>query len=353
MAMFTGLGIAKAVPQLFLRALKRHDLLITYTMITCPNCNHQNPDGANQCEACYTPLTSDTSSNMISCPQCGAPVQADARFCGQCGYSLNPEAANPGSPSPPEPLPETIFSQVGGSSEIPSPSSYNLSAPSPIESSEYDITTSYEQGESASSESELMETTLSALPTSLDEPEESVSATSPTSSLPTAMEEEEEEFSVEESTLPVSNPPTNPLETESEAESVTVPMNPPPPTPIPAAVPFAATQLQLKTAYLLHVQTNTKTELPQGLAVVHLGKPNDQVPPDIDLTGFPNSEIVSRRHADIRVEGGIYYIEDLGSSNGTYINHTSLLPGNRHRLRPGDRIALGKEDKVTFIFQFT
>ncbi|MEO1186220.1 MAG: zinc ribbon domain-containing protein, partial [Cyanobacteria bacterium J06636_27] len=26
------------------------------SMIVCPNCNHPNPDGAVQCEACYTPL---------------------------------------------------------------------------------------------------------------------------------------------------------------------------------------------------------------------------------------------------------------------------------------------------------
>ncbi|HBE32086.1 MAG TPA: phosphopeptide-binding protein, partial [Cyanobacteria bacterium UBA11368] len=46
-----------------------------------------------------------------------------------------------------------------------------------------------------------------------------------------------------------------------------------------------------------------------------------------------------------------YYIEDVGSANGTYINHTPLPTGNRHRLRPGDRISLGKGDLVTFLFQ--
>jgi pSer/pThr/pTyr-binding forkhead associated (FHA) protein len=85
--------------------------------------------------------------------------------------------------------------------------------------------------------------------------------------------------------------------------------------------------------------------------VIHIGKPNDQIPPDIDVSGFPHSEIVSRTHADIRVEGDIYYLEDVGSSNGTYINHSPLPKGNRHRLRAGDRISLGKGDKVTFLFQ--
>ncbi|HEY9805365.1 MAG TPA: FHA domain-containing protein, partial [Candidatus Obscuribacterales bacterium] len=125
----------------------------------------------------------------------------------------------------------------------------------------------------------------------------------------------------------------------------------PPPVRPPAG--SAKTQLQQQTAQLLHIQTNTLIELPQNLSVIHMGKPNDQIPPDVDVSGFPSSEIVSRIHADIRVEGGAYYIEDVGSSNGTYINHNPLASGNRHRLRPGDRIGLGKGDMMTFLFQLS
>ncbi|NJR32667.1 MAG: FHA domain-containing protein, partial [Chamaesiphon sp. CSU_1_12] len=55
-------------------------------------------------------------------------------------------------------------------------------------------------------------------------------------------------------------------------------------------------------------------------------------------------EVVSRVHANIRVEEDRYYIEDVGSANGTYINHNVLAKGNRHALRAGDRIGLGKGD---------
>jgi hypothetical protein len=128
-----------------------------------------------------------------------------------------------------------------------------------------------------------------------------------------------------------------------------------PPT-IAQSVPVVAeprTQLQQQSAKLLHVQTNSMIELPQNVPVIHLGKPNDRIPPDIDVSGFPHSEIVSRIHADIRVEGDAFYIEDIGSSNGTYINNAPLPKGNRHRLRAGDRIALGKGDKVSFLFILT
>lgn len=124
------------------------------------------------------------------------------------------------------------------------------------------------------------------------------------------------------------------------------------PAPI-ASVVSSRTQLQQHKAQLLHVQTNSLIELPSNLSVIHIGKPNERIPPDIDVAGFPNSEIVSRIHADIRIEGDAYYIEDVGSSNGTYINNMPLLPGNRHRLRTGDRIALGKGDLVTFFFQIS
>jgi pSer/pThr/pTyr-binding forkhead associated (FHA) protein len=117
------------------------------------------------------------------------------------------------------------------------------------------------------------------------------------------------------------------------------------------AAAASRTQLQQVTARLFHIQSDREIELPQSLSVIHIGKPNDRIPPDVDVSGFSNSEIVSRIHADIRVEGDAHYIEDVGSSNGTYINNLPLLPGNRHRLRPGDRISLGKGDLMTFLFQ--
>ncbi len=125
-----------------------------------------------------------------------------------------------------------------------------------------------------------------------------------------------------------------------------------PPEPITASGKNK-TQLQQISAHLFHVQTESKIEIPPSLLIVHIGKPNNLIPPDIDLSGFPDSDIVSRVHGDIRNEGDAYYFEDTGSSNGTYINNVPLPPGNRHRLRAGDRIAMGKGDKVSFIFQTT
>ncbi|MBD1824606.1 FHA domain-containing protein [Cyanobacteria bacterium FACHB-DQ100] len=216
-------------------------------MIVCPNCNHPNPDGAVQCESCYTPLPA-----TIACPNCSATIQADASFCGQCGFNL--KSMNASMLSTPE-------------------SSDPQKLPDPV------------------------------IPDALIEPDPIV------------------------------------LPTQAEAAPASIPQS------------NSVTQLQQSYARLLNLQTSTEIEIPPSLTVIHIGKPNDRIPPDIDVSGFPNSEIVSRIHADIRVEGDAYYIEDVGSSNGTYINNSPLPMGNRHRLRAGDRISLGKGDKVAFLFQ--
>jgi pSer/pThr/pTyr-binding forkhead associated (FHA) protein len=264
-------------------------------MIVCPNCNHQNPDAAVQCEACYTPLPA-----MTTCPNCGASVQADASFCGQCGFNLQVGGQSPSkiTSKGDDPFSATVSPDF----EIP-----GLSAPEPLVKPDPLVVSA------------------------LGSPAGSSAGSSGSSS----------EQPLEEPT----STPDSPFENNFQVEAA---VPPPPSTPDPSS---SKTQLQTQTVRLLHVQTNTVVELPGNLAVIHIGKPNDRVPPDVDVSGFPHSEIVSRIHADIRVEGDIYYIEDVGSSNGTYINNAPLPSGNRHRLRPGDRIALGKGDKVTFLFQ--
>lgn len=238
-------------------------------MIVCPNCSHQNPEGAQVCEACFTPLPS-----LTSCPNCGSPVQTDATFCGQCGFNLKPAVTE-------------------ASAELGEPQNENAAPPVEIP--------------------ELVP------PDPLVQPEPLIAAPSPVAPIPEAAEEPE-----------------------------------PPASPSPAPISSnASTQIQQQNVSLLHLQTNQVLEIPEHLTVIHIGKQNDRIPPDIDVSGFPNSDIVSRIHADIRVEGDAYYIEDVGSSNGTYVNSKALPVGNRHRLRPGDRVSLGKNDLVTFLFQIS
>jgi predicted component of type VI protein secretion system len=55
---------------------------------------------------------------------------------------------------------------------------------------------------------------------------------------------------------------------------------------------------------------------------------------------------VSRRHARLRLESGGYILEDLGSTNGTFINGQRLT--GPHYLRPGEIIQLGEAATLTY-----
>lgn len=65
--------------------------------------------------------------------------------------------------------------------------------------------------------------------------------------------------------------------------------------------------------------------------------------PDIDLDAHDSDAKVSRRHARIIYRDGLYMIEDLGSTNGTFVNRgRRLLPGTPHTLNDNDEIIVGK-----------
>ncbi len=65
--------------------------------------------------------------------------------------------------------------------------------------------------------------------------------------------------------------------------------------------------------------------------------------PDVDLDAYDPDAKVSRRHARIIRRNGSYLIEDLGSTNGTFINRgRRLLPGVPQDLKEGDEIIVGK-----------
>ncbi len=262
-------------------------------MLTCPNCAHLNPDGAVNCEACFTPLPIVKS---IQCPSCNATVLSDAKFCGHCGFNLSVATAAP--------HPEiNVESGEVNSSIAPSTETFpELPIAIAMSNSLPDETT---EGNTGANSAEVI---------------------SEISTISNASEIAEVR--------------------ETEPIKIPVAVN----TPISSNV---KTQLQQFSASLLHVQTNLAIEIPSHLPVVHIGKPNTVIPPDIDVSGFPDSDIVSRIHADIRAEGGSFYFEDTGSSNGTYVNNLPLSAGNRHKLRAGDRISLGKGDKVSFVFQLS
>jgi len=65
--------------------------------------------------------------------------------------------------------------------------------------------------------------------------------------------------------------------------------------------------------------------------------------PQVDLTSDGGLEKgISRRHARITRHGNKVFIEDLGSVNGTFLNHKRLTPYLIQALKSGDELQLGK-----------
>lgn len=62
----------------------------------------------------------------------------------------------------------------------------------------------------------------------------------------------------------------------------------------------------------------------------------------IDFDGYPDGKYISQRHAQIVKMDNKYYVEDLGSSNGTSVNDIRLAQGQSEPIDDGDVIKLGK-----------
>lgn len=67
---------------------------------------------------------------------------------------------------------------------------------------------------------------------------------------------------------------------------------------------------------------------------------------DVANDVFINDAEVSRRHARLVQQGGAYLIEDLGSTNGTYVNGQRI--SGPSPLRPGDSVYLGENVSLSF-----
>jgi serine/threonine protein kinase len=89
--------------------------------------------------------------------------------------------------------------------------------------------------------------------------------------------------------------------------------------------------------------------IPSGEEVV-IGRrvPTQAEPPDLDLDPYGGmSAGMSRYHARLLRQSDGWYIEDMQSTNGTYVNEVRLLPHRPMRVRSGDLIRFGQ---LTVVF---
>lgn len=75
-----------------------------------------------------------------------------------------------------------------------------------------------------------------------------------------------------------------------------------------------------------------------------IGRPDPETRcyPNVDLELFDTSAKISRRHAQIfSLDGRNFWVQDLGSFNGTLLNNTRLTPNQAQPLHDEDEIVFG------------
>lgn len=88
---------------------------------------------------------------------------------------------------------------------------------------------------------------------------------------------------------------------------------------------------------------NREVEIPLRKGI-HIGRidPNAEIFPEIDLTNdIAPAKDVSRRHARISRKNGKVVVQDLASSNGTFLNGKRLESYHKKPLENGDVLQLG------------
>ncbi len=290
--------------------------------VICPACGAGNVPGEAFCDFCGSPLQAPSPvieavvppeaapaavaagpapavGGPPACPVCGTPVQPDEAFCSNCGASL----AQP--PIPPEPVPEVEAAPVAQ----PTPSEPVAAAPAAVAVVE------------------------PAAPLPLP-----TAAPAPLLTCPACGAEVEagDTFcSTCGASLKAAPAPAPVVQAAPPPGPAPVVATPPPPAPV--AQPAMGPRLVV-------VATGAEIPLPPGGEIL-IGRedPISGVYPGVDLTPHGGEDGgVSRRHARLIFEGGRYSIEDLDSTNFTFVNKQKLAPRAQQPLNDGDEIRCGR-----------
>lgn len=98
------------------------------------------------------------------------------------------------------------------------------------------------------------------------------------------------------------------------------------------------------TMLVLTSQDGSRLEIPaKDEIVVGREDPISDMFPDVDLTNLGGMDKgVSRKHAVIHRAGAGYTVEDMGSTNGTFINKKKIQPHAPQAIKAGDELRFGK-----------
>lgn len=303
----------------------------------------------------------------LTCPHCKAPNVADALFCEACGYDFTTGAAPLGSPPvvPAE-------GQQEGALDL----DLNLGA----DEDDQDDWPDVEPDTGAGAESDDQADAAPEEDEADDDDEPADEGADAASAGEAGPREDADDGAAEEQVADAPEADAeNQAEPEAEAEREAEPAAEPDPEPEPAVEPAAAPSPSpdqdvvaahvrprhappsraLSDTWVVEVwvdpdwyavqQTDEACPSPglPDIVVVRrnvalIGRPSGSlgVRPDVDAGG---DSAVSRRHAQLTSDGSRWWIEDLGSSNGTYVGSVGEpLPTEAIR----QRVEIDRDDRI-------
>jgi len=294
-------------------------------MQTCPDCHAQVEDLVKYCENCGYCLIPDNDASLSpseeptspslgakllsarpsdpsstpqgTCSACGFQNLPGEMFCLNCGVQLAPIVSTP--PPPPTPIPspssETKAAEEGEAGRIP-------------------LICSFCGYQNEANEVFCMNCGLQL------------------TSTPAPVEE----GPVQLSSMDVQYDMGAPVFPQEDSISSTE-------FQIPLGAPEISDQPQISRKLIVE-ETGSEINIPVGKSEILIGRsdPVRNVYPDIDMTPY-GGELngVSRMHARLILKDINIFIEDLNSTNFTFLNREKLQPGQQYQIHHGDTIRLG------------
>ena len=365
-------------------------------MATCPNCGNQAGEGAVFCDQCGARMPAPEAAapeaapapagGSVICPACGAGNVPGEAFCDFCGSPL--EAPVPAAEAVPELEPvsgeaELEVEAAAPEAEPPAPAVSEVEPAAEAAAAEPAVA---EPAAVAPEEPVAPEAAAApgaaAEPVPAAEPEVAAELTCPVCN---AKVQPDEAFCAncgaslaqppippepvpEAAPEPVAEAPAEPAAPEPVVEEA------PPPAPATPTCPACGEEVEAGDAFcsscgfelkaapapapepavepppapagprLVIAASGAEIPLPAGdELLVGREDPISGIYPEVDLTPHGGEDGgVSRRHARIIVDGGSYFVEDLDSTNFTFVNKQKVAPKTRQPVNDGDEIRCGR-----------
>ncbi len=102
------------------------------------------------------------------------------------------------------------------------------------------------------------------------------------------------------------------------------------------------------THSLVHLSSRTRFPLSANAeTMIGRGDPVTGQQPDVDLSPVDPDRSSSRRHAKVYFRDGAFHlVEEIGTTNGTFVNGVRLQAGHPLRVGPGDELRFGLVELV-------